>query len=79
MLMATKLVVVQLLCTLHPDGSDRRLVGSILTTTPLRHLIHELVATSAKFFVSGKEKTLELESSGEEKRIVSPTNAQDPL
>jgi hypothetical protein len=79
MLMATKLVVVQLLCTLHPDGSDRRLVGSILTTTPLRHPIHELVATSAKFFVSAKGKTLKLESSGGEKRIVSPTNAQDPL
>jgi hypothetical protein len=79
MLMATRLVAVQLLCTLHPDGNDRRLVRSILTTTPLRHLIHELVAISAKFFVNEKEKTLEPESSSDGKHTVSLTNGQGPL
>jgi hypothetical protein len=78
-LVATRLVVVQLRCTLHPDGNDRRLVGSTLTTAPPRHLIHELVAINAKFFVNEKEKTLEPPSSDEEKRTVSPTDARGPL
>ena len=79
MLVATRLVAVQLLCTLHPDGNDRRLVGSTSMTAPPRLRIHELAAISAKFFMNEEEKTLEPESSGEEKRIVSPTSALGPL
>jgi hypothetical protein len=79
MLLATKLVVAQLLYTLHPDCNDRRLVGSTLTMTLPRHQIRELVAINATFFVSGRGRTLEPESSGEEKRAVNPTSAQGPL
>jgi hypothetical protein len=76
---ATRLVVVQLLYTLHLDGDDRRLVGSTSTTTLPRRLIHELAVISAKFFTNEQGKTLEPESSGEEKHIVSPTSAHGPL
>jgi hypothetical protein len=70
---------LRLPCTLHHEGQNRRLVGSTPTAAPPRRRTHELVAINAKFFVSEKEKTLEPPSSDEEKRIVSPTNAQGPL
>ena len=73
--MATKPVGVQPPCTLHPEGQDYRLVGSTLTATPLHHQIHELVATSAKFFTNDSKKTLVLASSAEEKRDVNLTSA----
>jgi hypothetical protein len=44
-----------------------------------RHLIHELAVISAMFFTNEQEKTLEPESSGEEKRIINPTSAQGRL
>ena len=77
--MATKPVGVQLPCTLHPEGQDRRLVGSTSTATPPHHQIHELVVISAKFFMNDSKKTLVLASSTEEKRDVNPTSALDPL
>jgi hypothetical protein len=48
-------------------------------TIPWHHLIRELAATNVTFFKNGGTKTLEPESSDEEKRIVSPTSAQGPL
>ena len=77
--MATKLVGVQPPCTLHPEGQDRRLVGSTSTATPPHHRIHELVVISAKFFTIDNKKTLEPASSAEEKRDVNPTSALGPL
>ena len=74
-----KLVGVQPPCTLHPEGQDRRLVGSTSTATPLHHRIHELVVISAKFFMINNKKTLEPASSAEEKRDVNPTSALGPL
>ena len=50
-----------------------------MTVTPLRHLILELVAISAKFFTNDSKKTLELASSAEEKRGVNRTSALGPL
>ena len=72
---ATKPVGVQPPCTLHPEGQDRRLVGSTSTATPPRHQIHELVAISGKFFMNDSKKTLVLASSTEEKRGVNQTSA----
>ena len=77
--MATKLVEVQPQCNHHPEGQDRRLVGSTSTVTPLHHRIHELVAISAKFFTIDSKKTLVLTSSAKEKRDVNPTSALGPL
>ena len=77
--MATKLVGVQPPCTLHPEGQDRRLVGSTWTVTPPHHQIRELVAICAKFFTNDSKKTLVLASSVEEKRNVNPTSALGPL
>ena len=77
--MATKPVEVQPPCTLHPEGQDRRLVGSTSTATPPRHQIHELVAINAKFFKKDSTKTPVLASIVEEKRDVSQTSALDPL
>ena len=77
--MATKLAGVQPPCTLHPEGQDRRLAGSTSTATPLHRRIHELVAISAKSFMIGNKKMLELASSTEEKRDVNPTSALGPL
>ena len=73
--MATRPVGVQPLCTLHPEGQDRRLTGSTSTATPPRHQIHEVVAISAKFFTNDSKKTLILVSSAEEKRGVNQTSA----
>ena len=72
-------VGVQPLCTLRPEGQDRRLAGSTSTATPPRHQIHELVAISAKFFTNDNKKTLILASSAEEKRDVNQTSALGPL
>ena len=66
-------------CIPLPRGNDRRLVGSTSTAILLRHLIHELVAISAKFYMNDKKTTLVLASSGEEKRDVNPTSALGPL
>ena len=77
--MATRLVGVQPPCNHHPEGQDRRLVGSTSTATPLHRRIHELVAISAKFFMIDNKKTLELASSAKEKRDVNPTSALGPL
>ena len=77
--MVTRLVVVQQLCTVHPDGDDRRLVGSTLTATLPRHQIREFAAISAKFFMNEQKRTLEPGSSGEEKRALNPTNVLGPL
>ena len=77
--MATRPVGVQPLCTLRPEGQDRRLTGSTSTATPPRHQIHELVAISAKFFTIDSKKTLVLTSSAKEKHDVNPTNALDLL
>ena len=73
--MVTRPVGVQPLCTLRPEGQDRRLAGSTSTATPPRHQIHELVAISAKFFTNDSKKTLVLASSDEEKRGVNLTYA----
>ena len=73
--MATKPLGVQLPCTLHPEGQDPPLAGSISTATPPHHRIHELVATRAKFFTNDSKKTLVLASSAEEKRDVNLTSA----
>ena len=70
---------VQPLCTLRPEGQDRRLVGSTSTATPLHRRIHELVAIIAKFFMIDNKKMLELASSAEEKRGVNQTSALGPL
>ena len=77
--MATKLVGEQPPCNHHPEGQDRRLVGSTSTATPPHHRIHELVAISAKFYTIDNKKTLVLASSAEEKRDVNPTSALGPL
>ena len=77
--MAAKLVGVQPPCNHHPEGQNRRLAGSTSTATPLHRRIHELVAISAKFFMIGNEKTLELASSAKEKRDVNPTSTLGPL
>ena len=77
--MATKTVGVQPPCILHPEGEERRLVGSTSTATPPHHQIHELVAISAKFFTNDSKKTLVLASSTEEKRDVNPTSVLGPL
>ena len=77
--MATKLVGVQPPCTLHPEGQDRRLVGSTSTATPPHYRIHELVAISAKFFMNDSKKMLVLASSAEEKCSVNRTSALGPL
>jgi hypothetical protein len=76
---ATKLVVAPPPYVLHLNGRDHRLVGSTLTMILPRHQIHGFVVISARFFVNEWEKTPEPESSGEEKRVVSPTSAQGPL
>ena len=76
---ATRPVGVQPLCTLRPEGQDRRLAGSTSTATPLRRRIHELVAISTKFFMIDNKKTLEPASSAEEKRDVNQTSALGPL
>ena len=76
---ATKRVEVQLPCNHHPEGQDRRLVGSTSTANPPHHQIHELVAISAKFFTNDSKKTLVLASSAEEKRDVNPTSVLGPL
>ena len=70
---------VQPLCTLCPEGQDRRLAGSTSTATPPRYQIHELVAISAKFFTNDSKKTLVPASSTEEKRDVNPTSTLGPL
>ena len=77
--MATRPVGVQPLCTLRPEGQDRRLAGSTSTATPPRDQIHELVAISAKFFAIDNKRTLVLASSAEEKRDVNQTSALGPL
>ena len=77
--MATRPVGVQPLCTLRPEGQDRRLAGSTSTVTPLHRRIHELVAISAKFFMIDNKRTLELALSDEEKRGVNLTSALGPL
>ena len=77
--MVTRPVGVQPLCTLRPEGQDRRLTGSTSTATPLHHRIHELVTISAKFFMIDNKKMLEPASSAEEKRDVNPTSALGPL
>ena len=76
---ATRPVGVQPLCTLHPEGQDRRLAGPTSTAIPPHHQIHKLVAISAKFFTNDSKKTLELASSAEEKRGVNRTSALGPL
>ena len=76
---ATKLEGVQPPCNHHPEGQDRRLVGSTSTVTPPHRRIHELVAISAKFFAIDSKKTLVLASSAEEKRDVNLTSALGPL
>ena len=77
--MATKPMGVQPLCTLHPEGQDRRLAGSTSTTTPPHHRIHELAAISAKFFTNDSKNTLVLASSAKEKRGVNQTSALGPM
>ena len=77
--MATRPVGVQPLCTLRPEGQDRRVAGSTSTATPPHHQIHELVAISVKFFMNDSKKTLVLASSTEEKRGINQTNALGPL
>ena len=67
------------MCSLRPEGQDRRLARSTLTVTPPRHQIHELVAISAKFFTNDNKKTLVLASSAKEKRDVNQTSALGPL
>ena len=76
---AMKRVEVQLPCNHRPEGQDRRLAGSTSTATPLHRRIHDLVAISAKFFMIGNKKTLELASSTEEKHDVNPTSTLGPL
>ena len=77
--MVTRPMEVQLPCTLHLEGQDRRLTGSTPTAAPPRRQIHELVATSAKFSMNDNKKTLGPASSAEEKRDVNPTSALGPL
>ena len=77
--MATRPVGVQTLCTLRPEGQDRRLAESTSIATSPRHQIHELVAISAKFFMIDNKKTLEPASSAEEKRDINPTSTLGPL
>ena len=77
--MATKRAEVQLPCNHRPEGQDRRLAGSTSTATPLHRRIHELVAISAKSFMIGNKKTLELASSAKEKRDVNRTSTLGPL
>jgi hypothetical protein len=62
--------------TPRQDDNGRRLVGTTpVAMIPRRHLTHELTVTNVSFFRNTKEKTLVQPSSGEEKRIVSPTSA----
>ena len=76
---ATKLVVEQPLYILRLSGRGRRLVGLMSMTTLPHHQTRGRVAISATFSVNGRRRTLEPESSGEEKRAVSLTGARDPL
>ena len=73
--MATRPGEVRLPCTLHYEGQSRRFAGSTPTAAPPRRRTHERVATSAKFSMNDKKKTLEPASSAEEKRDINPTSA----
>jgi hypothetical protein len=79
-LLPRRLVGERPLFILHHDNNGRQPVESTsLMVIPRHRLTREFIATSVMFSKNGVEKMLELPSSEEGRRIVSPTSALGPL